>query len=423
MTIMSIPDSAGTIEHTSNPSAATRRDRQVEPLAPTAPLARAIVVTRNLPPLVGGMERLVWHIVSELRAEYRVHVIGPAGCGRHLPDGVTASEVPINPMPAYILGTKLAALWQALRLRPQLVVAGSGLTAPFAWLAARFTGARCIVYLHGLDIEARHPIYRMLWRPFFRHCDQVLVNSRFTRQLARSAGIPEKRITVLNPGVDLPDLRDAADQSARFRQTYALGDRPVLLYVGRITARKGLAMFVQDILPQIISERPDARLVVIGDEPGHALHHQSGERQRVTEALASLNLGNRVLFLGDIDDKVLETAYFAADVLVFPVQERSHDHEGFGMVAVEAAAHGLPTVAFASGGVVDAVRDGVSGRLIPAGSGQAFADAVIEIVQRLEPSKRRAACRNFAEHFTWSSFGKTLRLLCSSSTTESPSAK
>lgn len=421
---MSTPDSSSTTKHASKtPSVASRSDAQAEPAGPTAPLARAIVVTRNLPPLVGGMERLVWHIVAELRAEYRVHVIGPAGCRPHLPDGVTASEVPIHPMLGYILGTKLATFWQALRLRPKLVVAGSGLTAPFAWLAARLTGARCVVYLHGLDIEARHPVYRTLWLPFFRHCDRVLVNSRFTRQLARSAGIPEARIAILNPGVALPDLHNAPEQSASFRRAHGLGEHPVILYVGRLTARKGLALFVQNILPQIITARPDARLVVIGDEPSHALHHRSGEKQRVTDAMASLNLGNRVLFLRNIDDQVLDAAYFAADVLVFPVQERPHDHEGFGMVAVEAAAHGLPTVAFASGGVADAVRDGVTGRLIAAGDTRAFAAAVVELIEQLEPSRRRAACRAFAKQFTWPSFGAMLRLLCVSGTDDSQGVK
>jgi hypothetical protein len=61
-------------------------------------LPNALVITRNLPPLVGGMERLVWHIVDELSREYRVHVIGPAGCGAYLPRGVTVNEVPLKPL-------------------------------------------------------------------------------------------------------------------------------------------------------------------------------------------------------------------------------------------------------------------------------------------------------------------------------------
>lgn len=418
---MSTPDSSAKPIHDAIAGARSQNARPAGQSAATSTRPWAMVVTRNLPPLVGGMERLVWHIVDELRPVYHIHVIGPKGCRSRLPDGVTATEVRLKPMYLYLLITKLATLWHALRRQPELVFAGSGLTAPFAWLAARLCGARCIVYLHGLDIETRHPIYRLLWRPLFRRFDRILVNSRFTRQLAQSAGVPPKRITILHPGVNLPDPHGAPAQVVSFRERHGLGDHPVLLYVGRITARKGLAAFVQDILPQILSKRPDTRLLVIGNEPTQALHHQSGERQRVIDALRALHLGDRVLFLREINDDALHTVYFAADALVFPVQERPWDHEGFGMVAIEAAAHGLPTVAFASGGVVDAIDDYVSGRLIPAGDTRAFADAVLEIVERADTAHHRVACRHFAERFAWALFGEALRSSCcpSSSTNRS----
>lgn len=378
----------------------------------TAPLPTALVITRNLPPLIGGMERLIWHIVDELRPDYQVHVIGPRGCRSHLPPDVTATEVPTKPMPWYLLRTKLAALWQALRRKPSLVLAGSGLTGPFAWLAARLTGARCIVYLHGLDIEVRHPIYRLFWRPFFRHCDRALVNSRFTRQLARDAGVAAERIVILHPGVEIPDATDAERQRAAFREHHDLGNAPLMLYVGRITARKGLAPFVRDILPDVVAAEPDARLIVIGDEPSHALHHQPGERERVLEALQKNGLRSHVLFLKEIGDKALSAAYFAADVLVFPVQERLNDHEGFGMVAVEAAAHGLPTVAFAVGGVTDAISHGISGVLVPPDDTTSFIDAVQDALQAPRLNPRRSACRRFAAQFDWPVFGDRLRMVC-----------
>ena len=59
-------------------------------------LPNALIITRNLPPLVGGMERLVWHIVDELREAYRLHVIGPAGCGAHLPHGYLSPKCRLN---------------------------------------------------------------------------------------------------------------------------------------------------------------------------------------------------------------------------------------------------------------------------------------------------------------------------------------
>lgn len=77
------------------------------------------------------------------------------------------------------------------------------------------------------------------------------------------------------------------------------------------------------------------------------------------------------------------------------------------MVAIEAAAHNLPTVAFAVGGVPDAVRDGVSGRLIRAGDSVAFSQAVIQFLT--EERSTDSTARQFAESFCWQAFGEGLR--------------
>lgn len=375
---------------------------------------KALVITRNLPPYIGGMERLIWHVVNELASDYRLHVIGPSNCKKFLSSTISASEVPIKPLWRFLLETSLKTINSTVRLRPQLIFAGSGLTAPFAWLAARLTGKRCVIYLHGLDIETRHPLYRLFWRPFFRRCDRVLVNSYFTCQLALDAGVSTKRISVLHPGVNLPVLAEANQQRDFFRKQYDLGNAPLMLYVGRITTRKGLANFVQDCLPAIIDKHPDAKLVVVGDEPKHALNHQHGEKQRVCEILAANGLHDRLIFLSEIDDESLKRAYFGSDVLIFPIQDRPNDHEGFGMVALEAAAHGLPTVAFAVGGVTDAISEGNSGNLVKPEDTNAFQEKVIE---RLEdsPSAKAAWVDNayaFASNFVWPTFGQKLRQFC-----------
>src|SRR3546814_8253013 len=75
------------------------------------------------------------------------------------------------------------------------------------------------------------------------------------------------------------------------------------------------------------------------------------------------------------------------------------------MVAVEAAAHGVPTIAFATGGIVDAVAEGESGRLIRPGDYGAFAGVVIEsLANHLQLTE---SCRNFSERFAWPRFGRS----------------
>ena len=369
---------------------------------------RLLVITRNLPPLRGGMERLVWHIVDELAVDYDVHVIGPAGCRQFLPQGVSATELAVRPLPLFLLACLVRSVFLSLRLRPARVLAGSGLTAPFAWLAARLAGGRWLVYLHGLDIQADSRFYQAFWPRFFGRADIVLVNSHFTFRLAEQAGVDAARIRILHPGVQLPDTAMAAQQRQVFRDTHQLGNRPLMLYVGRIVPRKGLLAFVEQVLPAVLAQCPDAMLLVVGEEPDQALLKSSGETARVIQRLDALGLHQSVRFLGSPDDQALSMAYFAADVLVFPVQQQVSDNEGFGMVAIEAAAHGLPTVAFAAGGVPDAVADGVSGWLLPPADYPAMHATVVACLQGDAGVVSAGSCRQFAEGFAWPMFASRL---------------
>ena len=103
---------------------------------------RILLVTRNLPPLIGGMEQLNWHMADELSRYANVHVIGPAGSAAERPDSVQISEVPLRPLWKFLLASTHAALVKAHSFRPHVVLAGSGLTAPAVLLTARAVGAR-----------------------------------------------------------------------------------------------------------------------------------------------------------------------------------------------------------------------------------------------------------------------------------------
>ena len=373
---------------------------------------RTLLITRNFPPLVGGMERLNQHIFLELSRGFHMGLVGPRGAYSTLRRTRQVWECPVIPLPKFLFCASIKGIQSALRLRPRIILAGSGLTAPIAYIAGKIVGARVVVYLHGLDVEVRHPIYRCLWRPSFRRFNLVIVNSKFTKRLAENAGVSPQRIVIIHPGVSMPKLEQSTEKRWEFRQRHKLGHNPVMLYVGRITPRKGLASFSRDILPRVLKQLPSAKLVVIGDAPSLALIRRDDELRLVKHIFISNSLGKSVLFLGNVGDNELDAAYFAADVLIFPVQQHSYDNEGFGMVAIEGAAHGLPTVAFAAGGVPDAVRDGISGRLIPARHNQAFADAVLEVLSQRENNRWHMSCRKFAEEFSWAAFGHKLRRVC-----------
>lgn len=363
---------------------------------------RLLLVTRNFPPLWGGMERLNWHLADQLAKRYAVRIIAPQGAAQQAPDGTVVREVPLAPLARFLWHAAWAARQEARVFQPHIVLAGSGLTAPIALWAARECAARTAAYVHGLDLVVPHPVYRALWLPALRRLDRVIANSTPTAQLARSVGVDAARIGIVHPGVTIPEPNPAA--RARFRKRWGLPNTaPVLLSVGRLTARKGLREFVQEVLPAVASARPDVVLAIVGDAPTQALYAQPQSPRSILEAARSAGVGDRVRLLGTQFGQELADAFFGADVHVFPVRDIPGDPEGFGMVAVEAAAHGLPTVAYATGGVVDAVAEGISGRLVPPGDTAAFAAAILSLLDAPPAAKR---CRSFAQGFAWEAFGR-----------------
>lgn len=291
--------------------------------------------------------------------------------------------------------------WQT---RPRYVHAGSGLAAPAALAAGRLSGAQVSCFLHGLDLVVEHRSYRQIFLPAIRRCDRLFSNSHHTAALAREAGIAPEKIHLLHPGVSMPDSSQATTRRQAFRREYVLGEARILLSVGRLTQRKGLAPFIRHALPAIVRAQPSTLLVIIGEEPKDALKHSGGVLAEIRRAAAETGLESRLRHLGKVDDATLAAAYFAADAHVFPVIEQAGDVEGFGMVALEAAAHGLLTIAFAVGGVPDAVAEGVSGHLVKSGDYLALSAAVAETLCASNTAEGLERCRDHAAQFNWLHF-------------------
>lgn len=388
------------------------------------------------------MERLNWHMAEELAKVAEVRVVGPRGSAALAPSGVAVREAPLKPLWKFLWRARALARREARAWKPDIVLAGSGLTAPIARAAAHACGTRYAAYVHGLDVAVRSAVYRALWLPAIRGADRVIANSRATAALCRGIGVDPARLGIVHPGVDLPhdephsprekgegastrsppesaspfassfrtppsgdpESVSAGALAGAFRQRHHLGNGPLLLSVGRLSARKGLREFVRQALPRIVAARPGAVLLVVGDTPAQALHAEPQTPEAIQAEAERNGVGGHLRFLGVITDYAeLGTVYRAADVHVFPVREIVGDPEGFGMVAVEAAGHGLPTVAFATGGVVDAVAEGRSGRLVPSGDYGAFADAVVATLADRETL--RESCVGFAHQFAWPKFG------------------
>jgi phosphatidylinositol alpha-1,6-mannosyltransferase len=220
------------------------------------------------------MERLMQNMAAGISQFAQLTVIGPKGCADHLPAKVRVREVPSAVAPFLVLSSALA-LRECYRGRFDMVVGGSGLIAPTLRILARLFTFRSIIYLHGLDLVVNNPVYQRVFVPAMRTLDTVIVNSRNTRQIAVDKGIEAARTVIIHPGTDLP-LMPADGALAQLRASHAIDYQKIILFVGRMTQRKGLSRFIRNSLQAILDAEPAAGLVIVGKNPQDSLN-QLGE--------------------------------------------------------------------------------------------------------------------------------------------------
>ena len=240
------------------------------------------------------------------------------------------------------------------QVRPSLVHAHFGpdgaVIAPFAYRHR----IPLVVTFHGFDATVRPEHYRAGSRTVRIYGRRkrwlqatgtlFLAVSEFIRQRLIEQGYPPERVVRHYIGIDVSAF--AADRG-RARE-------PIVLFVGRLTEKKGCA-YLLEAMTAVQQRRPDIRLVVIGEGP---------LRQRIEARAAELRVN--AAFLGAQPPHVVRDWMARATVFSVPsVTAISGDAEGFGIVFAESAALGTPVASFASGGIPEAVKHGVTGLLAP----------------------------------------------------------
>lgn len=370
---------------------------------------KILIVTRNLPPLIGGMERLNWHIADELSKDNDVLLLSHHEAKQQKPRKCIFFGVKLNPLPLFLIFSFFRTLLICLQHKPDILFAGSGLTAPIVVFWAKIFRKKSVIYIHGIDIGTNHPIYNLLWVPFIRYADQVIANSTPTKDICERKGISRNKIVIIHPGVTFPPIEKNKLIIQELKQNYQLENSKVLLSVGRLTKRKALKEFVDFSLAEIIKKVPNTKLVIIGDTPSQALNKNLQSKDEILQVAKKHGIDKHILFIGNIaDDNILSSWFYLADIHVFPVKHIADDPEGFGMVAIEAAAHGTPTIAFKTGGIVDAVHDGKTGLLIEYNQYTKLTENTIDILSK-KILLDKFECQNFANNFSWSKLKIKLR--------------
>ena len=239
-----------------------------------------------------------------------------------------------------------------------------------------------------------------MWRAYdrlaggaLRGADLVHANSRFTEKALLDRGVRRDRIRVMNPGVDLEKTQGPARIDSLIEAR--LAGKRVLLTVGRLMARKGQDMVLR-ALPELLEDYPDLHYVMAGGTDPRA-------RQAYEDLIDGLGVGDNATLLPNLDNASVAWLYDRCEVFVMANRTMANgETEGYGIVFLEAGAHGKPVIGGRAGGAVEAVDDGSTGILVDGNQIEDIQRAVSLLLDHPEMAGRMgAAGRRKASENDW----------------------
>lgn len=254
-----------------------------------------------------------------------------------------------------------------------------------------------IVFSHGTDIVAstKTSWKKKMVRMVAHGSEQIILNSDSLKrrmllilpELSEKATVlypcPEEDYYTKAPARDIEELRDRL----------ALHGKKVILSIARIAEGKGFPHLVA-VLTEVAKKNPNIVWIIIGDGP---------KRQEVIAEIHKNNLQNIVRYIGQVRHEDLKLFYSVADIFCLLTHPDHGFEEGLGLVFLEAAAAGLPTIAGRSGGVEEAVAHMETGIVVDTYQHLQGVDAIRTLVENTEFARRLGdeGQRRVRANFNW----------------------
>jgi phosphatidylinositol alpha-1,6-mannosyltransferase len=361
------------------------------------PRPEALLLTPDFPPAPGGAQRLLHRLAADAaRVGFRVVTTaraGAPGSDEHEPFAIRRVRAP-RTQTAAVLALNAAGVVEGLRRRPDVIVSGHIVTSPAAAILAAVLRRPVVQYVYAIELAARPRLARFA----ASRADFVIALSEYAQGLAVAAGALPERVRIVAPGVD---AAGAADITAARRAPGQDGRPPRIVTVARLGERyKGHDVLAR-ALPLVRARVPGVEWVVVGDGP---------LRGHIEDLVRSHGVGDAVRMTGAVDDDERDLLLAEADVFAMPSRvPPGGAGEGFGIAYLEAGLRGLPVVAGAAGGALDAVEDGKTGLLVDPTDHVAVAEALIALLVDPELAARlgRAGAER-AQQFGWATMVRSV---------------
>ena len=369
-----------------------------------------MVVTPYFYPHMGGVQKYIYEISTRLQQQFGHDVtivcsnwsqkenIVKTDCI----DGLTVIRFPYQ---FKVSSTPISLAWKRMLqhfiglVRPDVI--NGHMPVPFiADAAARAAAGMQVPYVltYHNDLTGSDPLtwafgrcyYPLLGSRTLGLADMIVATSEYYATRSPHLSKHHRKLRYAAPGVDLK--RFGRDRSDFLRRKHCLNGEKILLYVGHLdreSRHKGVCYLIRAL--KIIRRSVDARLILAGR--GNYIDHYRNlaAREGVLED---------VIFAGFVPEDEMPLYFNSADLLILPSCDCA---EGFGMVLIEAQACGTPVIGTDIGGIPYAVKDGMTGLIVPPGDAGELAAAVTTVLsdQDLYQRMARMGPKRVRELFTW----------------------
>lgn len=348
------------------------------------------LLAENWPPRIGGIENYLTHIASGLALNHDVTVIAPSGS--------TAPDTNYRLVTKRFFWPLLKPAWLPLyywmkkQEQPDLVLCGKAL---FEGLLARRLGVPYVVFTYAMEIKTwqvgrtRKKLQRVL-----ADAHRVVYINEVTRQHLLELGVAKKQLVKVQPGVDQRFLNTVSAALITSTALHYQVTQPYILAVGRLIPRKGFDILIEAFSKLDQTKWPNHQLAIVGSGPELASLQRLAKEQFMERSIR---------FLTDVPDKHLPALYAGAEIFALTPRETPEDMEGFGIVYLEAAAAGIPTIATKTGGAQEAVVNNETGIVVPADNPQELQKALTKLLsdEQLRTQLGKAGQERVQKSFTW----------------------
>lgn len=357
---------------------------------------KVLLISSEYPPGPGGIGQHAYCLVKSLvNLGYQMMVISPADYTEKIVvdefdrnqhhDVYRYSQLPL--LKYFIRIFQIYQLIQRNSVR-QVILTGKFSIWMGIFIKIFLRGVRTMVVLHGSEVNLRNRLFRRLTHYGISCADQLVAVSAFTRSIVPQYIRDRKKIEIIPNGIEQSETK-----KEHILEKMDLRGFPRLLTVGHMSPRKGQHRVIK-ALPTLIKQFPTIHYHIVG---------RSINQVKLMQLASDLGVIEYVSFHGVVknhDD--LSAFYLSSDIFMLLSENQSNgDVEGFGIVALEANAYGVPVIGAMYCGVEDAVKDGFSGYLVDGDQSDEIKMAIIQCLDRKEQLKDESII--WAKQHNWGS--------------------